>query len=169
MQRGREIWLQDFEMQRRDGSDADPAKLGSRFTDAFLAVWGGRAENDGFNRLVVTADLTWRQAMVLRAYCRFVLQGGVAFSQSYMEEVLSSNSGIAATLSKIFEAQFNPALQPARRTSEVARHQKELARQLDTVTSLDEDRILRRFASAIAATLRTNHFQADTSHPNDRF
>lgn len=161
VQHDREIWLQDFEMQRRDGSVADPARLGPRFTDAFIAVWSGRAENDGFNRLVVTAGLSWRQAMVLRAYCRFVLQGGVAFSQAYMEEVLASNSGIAATLSHIFEAQFDPALQPARRTSEVARHGRELAKQLDTVTSQDEDRILRRFASAIAATLRTNHYQID--------
>ena len=59
---GRPIWLQDFEMQRRDGGTSTPRALGPRFTEAFAAVWNGRAENDGFNRLVVVTDLTWRQA-----------------------------------------------------------------------------------------------------------
>jgi glutamate dehydrogenase len=156
----REIWLQDFEMQRRDGSKIDPQQVGERFTEAFVAIWTDRAENDGFNRLVVTAGLTWRRAMVLRAYCRFILQGGVAFSQASMEAVLASNGAITATLSAIFEAQFDPA-RGTRREAEVARLQKQLAKQLDAVTSADEDRILRRFAGAIAATLRTNYFQVD--------
>ncbi|HWK76015.1 MAG TPA: NAD-glutamate dehydrogenase [Povalibacter sp.] len=164
--RNREIWLQDFEMLRRDGAIVDPAKLGERFTDAFLAVWSGRAENDGFNRLIVAADLTWRQAMVLRAYCRFVLQGGVAFSQAYMEQVMASNAAITATLSAIFEAQFDPARKPAQSKAEITRLHKQLAKQLDAVTSPDEDRILRRFAGAIAATLRTNYFQTDVTAQN---
>jgi glutamate dehydrogenase len=163
--RQREIWLQDFEMQRRDGRATDPDKLGARFTDAFIAVWRDHAENDGFNRLIVDAGLDWRQAMVLRAYCRFLLQGGTAFSQAYMEQVLASNAAIAATLSGIFEAQFDPERAATGRNAAIARLRKQLGRQLDKVTSLDEDRILRRFASAIAATLRTNYYQTDPAHP----
>jgi glutamate dehydrogenase len=159
--RNHEIWLQDFEMQPREARKVNPADLGTRFTDAFIAIWNGRAENDGFNRLVVTAGLAWRQAMVLRAYCRFVLQSGVAFSQAYMEEVLATNATIAATLSAIFAAQFDPAPRQAKRETEMAQLHKVLARQLDGVTSQDEDRILRRFAGAIAATLRTNYFQTE--------
>ncbi len=164
--RTREIWLQDFEMQRHDGRVTDPEKLGTRFNEAFLATWSGNAENDGFNRLVVSADLSWRQAMVLRAYCRFLLQAGTAFSQVYMEQVLTSNSAITATLSAIFEAQFDPARPAAGRNGDLSRLRKLLSRQLDKVSSLDEDRILRRFASAIAATLRTNHYQTDNAEPH---
>jgi glutamate dehydrogenase len=153
------IWLQDFEMQRRDGLPADPAALGERFAQTFTAVWSGRVENDGFNRLIVATQLTWRRAMVLRAYCRFVLQSGAAFSQSYMEQVLTSNSAIAATLADLFETQFDPALSDAKRTTRVAQLEQELTGKLEAVTSLDEDRILRRFASAIRSTLRTNYFQ----------
>ncbi len=162
----REIWLQDFEMQRRDGGKTDPAQLEARFTQAFIATWSDRAENDGFNRLIVAAGLTWRQAMVLRAYCRFLLQAGTAFSQSYMEQVLVSNAGITATLSAIFETQFDPRHSSQHRKADLARLQKQLGRQLDKVTSLDEDRILRRFASAMSATLRTNYYQTDAAHPH---
>ena len=49
----RPIWLQDFQMQRRDGGTVSPEALGPRFTETFVAAWSGRAENDGFNRLVV--------------------------------------------------------------------------------------------------------------------
>ncbi|HEY0940199.1 MAG TPA: NAD-glutamate dehydrogenase [Steroidobacter sp.] len=158
-----EIWLQDFEMQRRDGGTINPATLGERFTDTFTAVWHGRAENDGFNQLIVVTNLTWRQASVLRAYCRYAIQTGANFSQAYMEQVLISNARIAAILSQLFEAQFDPAVKPAKRSDEVDRLKQELTELLDSVRSLDEDRILRRFAHAIQATLRTNYFQTDAS------
>jgi glutamate dehydrogenase len=159
----REIWLQDFEMQRRDGGAIDPATLGERFTDTFTAVWSGRAENDGFNQLIVVTDLTWRQASALRAYCRYALQTGANFSQAYMEQVLVANARITSILWRLFEAQFDPAIKPAKRTAEVDRLKQELAELLDSVRSLDEDRILRRFANAIQATLRTNYFQTDAN------
>src|SRR3546814_1498004 len=43
----------------------------------------------GFNRLVLGAGLTWRQVAMLRGYCKFLLQVGVPFSQSYVEETFS--------------------------------------------------------------------------------
>src|SRR5688572_5252394 len=159
----RQIWLQDFEMRRRDGGAISPDVLGLRFTEAFNAVWSGRAENDGFNHLIVVTDLTWRQASALRAYCRYAIQTGAAFSQAYMEQVLASNANIASTLSQLFEAQFDPSVKPAKRSAEVERLKQQLSDLLDSVRSLDEDRILRRFAHAIQATLRTNYFQTDVT------
>ncbi len=161
----RPIWLQDFQMQRRDGGTVSPEALGPRFTETFAAVWTGRAENDGFNRLVVVTSMTWRQAAVLRAYCKFLLQTGGTFSQAYMEQVLASNAGIASMLSQLFEAQFDPALKAPRREAELTRVQGEIARLLDAVTSLDEDRIMRRFLGAMRATLRTNYYQKDGKDP----
>ncbi len=157
----REIWLQDFEMQRRDGARIDPQALSERFTAAFVAVWNGQAENDGFNRLVVMTEMDWRQASVIRAYGRYLLQTSATFSQSYMEQVLASNARIASVLWELFAAQFDPTSKPPQRKAEVRRREKELARLLERVTSLDEDRILRRFAAVMQATLRTNYFQRD--------
>jgi glutamate dehydrogenase len=162
----RPIWLQDFQMQRRDGGMVSPQTLGARFNETFVAAWSGRAENDGFNRLVVVTSMTWRQAMVLRAYCKFLLQTGGTFSQAYMEQVLASNHAIASVLSQLFEAQFDPALKTPKREVELVRLQEELSRLLDAVTSLDEDRILRRFSGAIRATLRTNYYQKDGKDPH---
>src|SRR5690606_7637358 len=99
------------------------------------------------------------QAMVLRAYCRYLLQTSSTFSQAYMEQVLAANAPIAAILSRLFETQFDPGLSASKRDSLLKQLGDELAERLDAVKSLDEDRILRRFAALIQATLRTNYFQ----------
>src|SRR3546814_4988479 len=84
------------------------AATGSVFEDAFLQVRRGNAENDGFNRLVLGAGLTWRQVAMLRGYCKFLLQVGVPFSQSYVEETFSRYPLLARLLVELFEARFDP-------------------------------------------------------------
>ncbi|HSN72780.1 MAG TPA: NAD-glutamate dehydrogenase [Steroidobacteraceae bacterium] len=159
----RAIWIQDFELSGRGGELPDPETIAPVFKEAFAAVWSGRAESDGFNRLVLAAGLGWRQTAVLRAYCRYLLQTGIPFSQSYMEQVLSSNLAVATALSRLFEAQFDPELAPGRRERAIASIVARLEEDLEAVKSLDEDRILRAFLSVIRATLRTNRFQVDES------
>ncbi len=154
------IWVQDFELEHRHAPALDLAADGARLTAAITALWQGRAENDGFNRLVLGARLSWRETMVLRAYCRWLLQTGIPFSQPYMESVLSSNARTAERLARLFVASFDPALAPARRSAQVKRLQREIDADLARVARLDEDRILRAFRAAIDATLRTNYFQA---------
>jgi glutamate dehydrogenase len=157
----RAIWLQDFEVRTHERAGADLEAAAERFSDAFLAIWHGRAESDGFNRLVLEAGLTWRQAAVLRAYARYLVQTNATFSQAYMERVLIKNRKIAAHLSALFEAQFDPALVTATRNRRLAKLQPVLDDLFEQITSLDEDRIVRRFHAAIDATLRTNYYQID--------
>lgn len=157
---GKEIWITSYDVRRADGQNVE-ASLQERFEEAFTAVLNEEAENDGFNRLVVLSSLHWRQAMVLRAYCRYLLQTSTTFSQSYMEQVLSRNAPIAATLFQLFEAQFDPAIAANRRETVLNETKQQLTEQLDGVKSLDEDRILRRFVSLIEGTLRTNFYQPD--------
>ncbi len=159
---GREkLWIQDFELEHRAGLAIDLEAVAPNLQDAFANIWQGNAENDSFNRLVFAAGLTWRQTAVLRAYSRYLLQAGLPFSQAYQEQVLSANSAISALLVRLFTAQFDPAQRENGRAGEVARVRQKLGRLLDAVNSLDEDRILRGFSTAIGATLRTNYFQYD--------
>jgi glutamate dehydrogenase len=152
------VWVYDF------GLRLDPAlgDLGDdareRFQDAFTATWTDRAENDGFNSLVLRAGLDWRQAMVLRAYAKYLRQAGSTFSQDYMEDTLRTNVHTTRLLVNLFQARLSPDHQRA--GSELTDGiLEELDGALDQVASLDEDRILRSFLSLIKATLRTNYFQ----------
>jgi glutamate dehydrogenase len=154
-----QLWIQDLEVTHAGGRELDPQQVGPRFEQAFYAVRNGRAESDGFNRLVLAAGLDWRQALVLRAVCRYLLQTGIPFSQRYMESVLARHPDVAARLAWTFEARFDPALKAATRTSQLRALAREIDEALEKVTSPDDDRILRSFRGVILATLRTNHYQ----------
>ncbi|MDQ8705823.1 NAD-glutamate dehydrogenase [Streptomyces sp. LHD-70] len=158
---GTTAWIYDFglRMPRAAGNGdylADDAR--ERFQEAFAAVWNGLAENDGFNSLVLGAGLTWRQAMVLRAYAKYLRQAGATFSQDYMEDTLHNNVHTTRLLVSLFEARMSPDRQRAG-TELIDGLLEELDGALDQVASLDEDRILRSFLTVIKATLRTNFFQ----------
>ncbi len=160
---GTASWIQDLEVAHAGGRRLDPAQAGARFEAAFFAVWNGLAESDGFNRLVLAAGLEWRQALVLRAVCRYLLQTGLPFSQRYMESVLLRHPALAARLAWTFEARFDPRLAAATRAAQLRSLDREIDEALEQVTSPDDDRILRSFRAVVATALRTNHFQRDAA------
>ncbi|MEU8528663.1 MULTISPECIES: NAD-glutamate dehydrogenase [Streptomyces] len=156
-------WVYDFGL-RMPSAAGNGDYLGDdareRFQEAFSATWTGEAENDGFNALVLSAGLTWRQAMVLRAYAKYLRQAGSTFSQDYMEDTLRNNVHTTRLLVSLFEARMAPERQRAG-TELIDGLLEELDGALDQVASLDEDRILRSFLTVIKATLRSNFFQKD--------
>jgi len=155
-------WIYDFGLRLPKSLVGNGDYLGDdgreRFQEAFAATWTGQAENDGFNALVLSAGLTWRQAMVLRAYAKYLRQAGSTFSQDYMEDTLRNNVHTTRLLVSLFEARMSPDRQRAGVELTDAL-MEELDAALDQVASLDEDRILRSFLNLIKATLRTNFFQ----------
>ncbi|MCN9244740.1 NAD-glutamate dehydrogenase [Streptomyces sp. RY43-2] len=162
-------WIYDFGLRlpkSLTGNGDLGADARERFQDAFAATWTGQAENDGFNALVLGAGLTWRQAMVLRAYAKYLRQAGSTFSQDYMEATLRTNVHTTRLLVSLFEARMAPERQRAgvELTDALL---EELDAALDQVASLDEDRILRSFLTVIKATLRTNFFQEKQGKPHD--
>ncbi|MFF2365945.1 NAD-glutamate dehydrogenase [Streptomyces sp. NPDC058122] len=155
-------WIYDFGLRLPKSLNGNGDYLGDdgreRFQEAFAATWTGQAEIDGFNALVLSAGLTWRQSMVLRAYAKYLRQAGSTFSQDYMEDTLRNNVHTTRLLVSLFEARMSPERQRAgvELTDALL---EELEAALDQVASLDEDRILRSFLHLIKATLRTNFFQ----------
>jgi glutamate dehydrogenase len=130
-----------------------------RFQDALRAVWEGHNETDGFNRLVLDAGLTWRQATVLRAYAKYMRQGNSPFALDYIEDALAGNVDITRLLVRLFEARFDPAADDDGRAERTAALEDRIGKALDDVASLDHDRILRSYLTHVRATLRTNYFQ----------
>jgi len=155
-------WIYDFGLRMPKSQNGAGDYLGDdgreRFQEAFAATWTGKAENDGFNALVLSAGLGWRQAMVLRAYAKYLRQAGSTFSQDYMEDTLRNNVHTTRLLVSLFEARMSPDRQRAGHEI-VDALLEEVDAALDQVASLDEDRILRSFLTVIKATLRTNFFQ----------
>ena len=161
-----EVSIRDFrlmmELIPEDGTPVDLAQVKAPFEDVFGRVWLGEMENDGFNRLVLQAGLVGREVTVLRAYCKYLRQARIPFSQAYMERTLARNPEITRRLVDLFLTLFDPARQEGAQ-ERAATLVSEIGSLLDQVTNLDEDRILRRYLNLVEATLRTNFFQKDAA------
>ena len=152
------VWMQDFLMVHPTGAAFDPGPIRENFQEAFGRVWHGDAEDDGFNRLVFGARLGWREVSIVRAYCKFLRQARIEFSQPYMEDTLAAHPGITRLLVDLFHARFDPSAAIADREGVLV---AAVTAALDSVKSADQDRIIRRYLDVIQASLRTNYFQAD--------
>ncbi|WP_416885775.1 NAD-glutamate dehydrogenase [Marinospirillum sp.] len=156
---GQTCWIHDFSLHNALSSSGalDLPQVKDVFQEAFLRTWRGEAESDGFNRLVLAAGLDWRQVALLRAYARYMKQIGSQFSQDYIAATLVSHPDIARQLLHLFALRFDPAHPASDATCAQVVEQIESA--LEAITSLSEDKILRRYIELIQATLRTNFYQ----------
>jgi glutamate dehydrogenase len=154
------VWIHDFGLQPLTPCDFDFELIKPLFQEAFQRIWQGEAENDSFNQLVLTAGLSWKEVVLLRAYTKYMRQIGTPFSQPYVETALVQNTRFVRLLIELFQLRLDPKQAYATHTS-MRLHQleKELEKSLESVTSLDEDRILRQLWELIRATLRSNFFQ----------
>jgi glutamate dehydrogenase len=127
-----------------------------RFSDAFLACWSMYADADRLNTLVTTGGLDWREVAAVRAWVEYARQIGSPFSAQYMIEVLVSHTEIVQLLVKLFEARHHPGDNDERKAKSI--HQEVLTA-LDSVASLDDDRVIRQLLGIVLAVLRTNYYQ----------
>ena len=107
---------------------------------------------------MLTAGLSWREVTLLRTYAKYMRQGGIRFSEDYMPGgLMRSNASITRLLVRLFASRLDPARQGGA-TERCEAITEEIRGQLDEVTSLDHDRILRTYLALINATLRTNFY-----------
>jgi glutamate dehydrogenase len=155
------VWVHDFEIEDPRGEKLVFADLKGPFEDAVVAVWTGRTENDGFNRLVMEISLSWREAALVRALARFRQQSGLDPSQRVQEEALAAHPDCAQLILELFRVKFDPAdkatLETRRERAAAVMGKVEDA--LQAVETLDDDRVLRRLARLVGAIQRTNYYQ----------
>src|SRR5712691_3197087 len=158
------FWIYEFGL--RPPAATASGGLRQIFEDALTALWQGQTEDDGFNALVLTAGLTWREVTLLRACAKYLRQGGMRFSEDYVQRVLRSNGAITRLLIRQFESRFDPARQGGFFFNDAATTE-EIRGQLDEVVSLDHDRILRSYLAVIDATLRTSYYKLQSPGGTD--
>jgi glutamate dehydrogenase len=166
----REVTLHDMVLETADGALIDLERHDERLEDCFRAVFGGEADNDNFNRLVVSAGADWRSVAALRACAAYLRQLGVPFGPRYIADTLHRHAGIARDLLELFHLRFDPdrKLDTGGRKAAEALIRDRIEGALAAVPSLDEDRILRLVLNLIGTMVRTNFYQtgpAPLSHP----
>ncbi len=157
------VWIHAFEMREADGAELDLDKLAAPVEEALVAVWSGKSENDGFNRLVLKLGIDWRSAAFLRTCARYRAQTGLDPSQRVQEEALAEHAHIAALLLKLADTRFHPKAHKSLETRQKAQDKlcSKIVAALEKVPSLDHDRVLRRLMRLICAIQRTSFYQRD--------
>jgi glutamate dehydrogenase len=163
---GTRAFIYDFGITVPGGREAVasrwPMEARKQFIEAFSASYEGLSEPDGFHALVMRADLTWQQVVILRAIGRYLRQVGTTYSQTYLAHALSANVDLTRHLVTLFELRFDPQRDvtvEARKSSAVELINK-IKTRLNDVASLDHDRILRSYLAVITAIVRTNAFRS---------
>ncbi|WP_240791136.1 NAD-glutamate dehydrogenase [Roseomonas sp. AR75] len=150
---GPEVVLHVYRLEARADCPEDRLPL---VTGALHALLRGWVEADGFNRLVLRADLSWKDCWLLRAMYRWLKQVGFPFAQESVEAALAANPDAARILVDLFHRRFDPQMADRDETKLDAAWRT----LLDGVANPDEDRILSRLRTVLDAMLRTNWYQA---------
>jgi endonuclease III len=82
------VWINDFGLATAAPDPLESDRRSASFQEAFARVWHGETEDDGFNRLVLRAELTWRDVTLLRAYSKYLRQTATA-SKNKIRRLLS--------------------------------------------------------------------------------
>ncbi len=157
------VWVHAFEMVRADGEPVDLSTIRQPVEDAFVAVWSGKSENDGFNQLILSLGVDWRSVAFLRTCAKYRQQTGLDPSQFVQEEALAESPTIAKQLLDLAHTRFHPTAHKTLKARKKAQDKliEQILLNLDSVASLEHDKVLRRLMRLICAVQRTSFYQTD--------
>lgn len=128
----------------------------AKLEHAIVEVFNRNAENDALNKLVLFSGLEIREVEMMRAITHYLVQTALPFSKAYLADTLRVYPLVAHNLYALFSAKFNIK---THNPDHVKQIRAAIIAELDDVTSLDHDRILKAYLSVIDAMLRTNYYQ----------
>jgi len=153
------VYIHDFGVLDARGAVLDLDAESDLVRDSLSAMWRGEAEVDSLNRLVIFAGLSWRQVQILRAYRKYRMRVSTRFTEEYRNDALAENPHLARLLVELFEAKFDPVRAADDQAIQACRQR--LKDDLQRVSSLDQDTIIRSLAGTVMATVRTNAYLSD--------
>ena len=135
------------------------SRVKALITETFEAGHDGRFSIDRYCALTTSAGLPWRDIVLVRSMCRFILQTELGFSEGYLIDALVWHHDFATALVQLFNARFDPQIDD--RAPLVDDLRARLHGLLEDACTLDEDRALRALLGFVDAAVRTNWFQTD--------
>nr|WP_166177957.1 NAD-glutamate dehydrogenase domain-containing protein [Altererythrobacter segetis] len=154
---GEQATVHDFKLVLRGDDPADVLARADAIELAISAVLNGLAEDDVFNRLVVDTALESREANWLRAFYRYLRQGGLPFTIYTVVDALRAAPDVTRGLVRLLHVCHDPNFGSDRQAAGAEAH--EAVRQgLAHVVAINDDRLLRLYWATIGAVVRTNAF-----------
>jgi glutamate dehydrogenase len=157
-------WISDIGIRIPVEGVLDNETFRHNFQEGFLAIFSGQVENDSLNKLILLANLTWREAMLIRAYTLYIKQLGIIYDQLIATDLLSKHAHIVNLLVRFILAKHRP---DTTQSEEAADLLPTIDQAINQITGQDEERLLSGLWEAIQATVRINYFQQNAAQQKD--
>lgn len=145
-------WISDFNVEYMSPTKLNLESVALIFQAAFREIYLRYCENDALNKLVLGAALNCKEITVLRAYTKYLQQIGFRLSQPYIKETVGEYTELSSLLVTYFKEKFT-----VQQSSAIVDIENTIIKQLDDITSLEHDKIMRSLFLLMKATLRTNY------------
>lgn len=154
-------WIHYFHLNLSKSGHKFSEKIKTNFENTISLIWQEVTQVGFLNKLVIAADLQWKQVYMLRAYTKYLYQVGFRYSQPHIADVLVKYSDLTKLLIELFESKFDPSIKIslADRKQKIEKISDKIKEGLSEIKDVIDDTIVRRFLSVIEATLRTNYYQ----------
>jgi glutamate dehydrogenase len=150
--------IHDFALELPAGvAAADLFARAEQIDAAIAAVLNGAAEDDAFNRLIVTTGLAAHEANWLRAWYRYLRQATLHYGIATVVDALQSAPAVTRGVIDLFLARHDPGFSGNRERAE-ARADAAIRDGLAAVGAINDDRLLRQYRALVEAMLRSNAF-----------
>lgn len=161
----KQLGLLDFQIARNDSINFDFKARGGIFEELFVQCWNGEIEISGYNALTLLAGLGWREIMAICALFRYLKQIRLRYSEQSIIETMIRYPGLVKDIWDWFEVRLNPSLTDHDDGILLGK----VREQLNHVSTLNEERIMTALIDVIAATLRTNFYQAEKDNTPKKY
>ncbi|MDP3677374.1 MAG: NAD-glutamate dehydrogenase [Novosphingobium sp.] len=155
---GRIATIHDFLLALPTGlPESEVLARATQIEAAIAAVLNGEAEDDPFNRLIVSTALEAHHADWLRAWFRYLRQAGMGFGIATVVDALRHAPDATRALLALFCARHDPG-HTGDRERDAKAADAAFRAALGQVAAINDDRLLRLYRALIEAILRTNAF-----------
>ncbi len=159
------VWIHYFHLNLSKEGHEFSEKIKTNFENTISLIWQEVTQVGFLNKLVIAADLQWKQVYMLRAYTKYLYQVGFRYNQQHIAQVLVKYSDLTKLLVELFELKFDPSIKIslADRKQKIEKISDQIKEGLSSIKDVIDDAIVRRFLGVIEATLRTNYYQTNES------
>lgn len=128
------------------------------FENALFKILNHEIENCVLNKLVLLAQITWREIFLISAFNAYIKQIGCKYNDIYVQSTIVKYPELTSLLLKLFHARFDIRLKDnTERSSDKIKH--EIENILSEIANINEDTVMRTLLEVILAITRTNYYQ----------
>ncbi|MDD5266953.1 MAG: NAD-glutamate dehydrogenase [Methylococcales bacterium] len=157
---GNTQFIRSFTIKTATNQCPPLGSVNHKLLNTIRVILDGKSENDALNKLLVLTGMNWQEIDVLRAYRNYYLQLGHQTTRASVNHALINNPQVALCLFNKFEARFRPNPEwddPVIREEQALFPLRlKLLESMESVSDINEDRILRTLFILISATMRCN-------------